>query len=464
MDANSIEAQPNLAPQPDQGNTLEIPSKLKSANPFTPRQELINAIVGQESGGKKAAVGKVGELGLMQVRPETAAQYGVTPEQLRDPAVNRNVGTRYFSDMLKRYQGNEFLALAAYNSGPGRVDKGQLLPQSIKYATKILDAAKRPQGPASAVPLMESQTVGAAKPKFAPSIAQSAQPESQGSSLLSKIGSFFEGTANAEELPPLPSGMKPVMQVGKEPTDAELKPTPAGSAVPPAAKMPPNLPPLPSGMKPTFDPSRFKTSFGIGPGGLHMNVQSVQQPASVRTQEATANIVLGQVNDAIGFYDKAIKPREGEFTGNLLTQGGRRGLAQPFESTHSLWAQELGLGGKGGQADPQVQSFYDKVGPVMAEQLKTLIGGRVGQGMIDGPLAPHLPNIDKDSLPRIRAKLEDLKANIPIIIKNIADMRAQGMTDDQILAAPPAWPNDQGQPTSTPDFSPDEQELINRYQ
>jgi hypothetical protein len=168
--------------------------------------------------------------------------------------------------------------------------------------------------------------------------------------------------------------------------------------------------------------------------------------ANVRTQEATAKIVLGQVDDAINFYDKNLKPRESQFAGSILSPGGRRALAQPFESSHSLWAQAFGMGGKGGQADPQVQQFFDKTGPIMAEQLRALVGGRIAQGMIEGPLAPHLPNMARDSLPRARAKLNDLKMNMPIILQNIEQMRARGMTDDQIAntlkpaAATPAAP------------------------
>lgn len=455
MDSASIEGQSNLAPgQPDEGSTLEIPSKLK--NPFQPRAELIKAIMGQESGGNAKAVGKVGERGLMQIRPETAAQYGVKPDQLFDPNINQSVGTRYFSDLLKKYKGNEFMALMAYNSGPGRVDKGQYLPQSIKYATGILDKAKggaKPQGKDS-MPTMEAQA----------QFGEQAKPPEQASSLLSKIGGLFEGTANAEE--PGGPGMPPAAQMppgssydpNAPPTPAGLPPLPTGEAYNPGpgAAVPKNLPPLPTGEQ--YQPD-VRTSIGFGPGGFSMRSMTVPPPASVRTQAATANIVLGQVNDAIGFYDKNIKPREGEFTGNLLSKGGRQGFVQPFEATHSRWAQALGMG----QGDPQVKTLYDKVGPVMAEQLKTLIGGRVGQGMIDGPLAPHLPNIEQDSLPRIREKLQDLKANIPIIIQNIQGMRAQGMTDDQILAQPPTWPVDQGQGGPS-GLSPDEQELLQKYQ
>src|SRR5579872_6789346 len=96
---------------------------------------LIDAIIQQESSGNPKAVSPKGARGLMQVMPATAAQYGVHPDQLFDPNINRQVGTRYFGDLMQKYNHNPFLALVAYNSGPGRVDKGEFLPDAIKYAS-----------------------------------------------------------------------------------------------------------------------------------------------------------------------------------------------------------------------------------------------------------------------------------------------------------------------------------------
>jgi hypothetical protein len=141
---NVLEIPQQLPPLPVSNNTLEIPQQF---DPYAARPELIDAITQQESGGKATATGQKGEVGLMQVMPATAAQYGVTPEQLADPKINRQVGTRYFSDLLKQYKGNEWLALVAYNEGPGNIAKGRFLPQSVKYASSVLDrAGSRLQG------------------------------------------------------------------------------------------------------------------------------------------------------------------------------------------------------------------------------------------------------------------------------------------------------------------------------
>jgi hypothetical protein len=82
----------------------------------------------QESGGRQSAVSPVGAFGVAQLMPETAAdlarQMGVTPSQLRsDENLNRQAGQMYMDQQLQKYGGNEVLALAAYNAGPGRVDE-----------------------------------------------------------------------------------------------------------------------------------------------------------------------------------------------------------------------------------------------------------------------------------------------------------------------------------------------------
>jgi hypothetical protein len=83
----------------------------------------VDAIIQNESAGDTSATSPKGARGLMQIMPETAKDYGVDPSQLSDPAVNRDVGTRYFNDLLKKYDGNHRLALAAYNWGPGNIDR-----------------------------------------------------------------------------------------------------------------------------------------------------------------------------------------------------------------------------------------------------------------------------------------------------------------------------------------------------
>jgi len=138
---------------------------------------LMSGWIMQESGGNPGAIGKDGEIGLLQIMPRTAAQYGITPEQLRDPRINLQTAQRYLSDLLRKYRGSMYLALAAYNDGPGNVDKWlrgeRELPASTRrYVSNVLGgrnadqlARRAPPETMSAlqsvgggVPLMRAQT------------------------------------------------------------------------------------------------------------------------------------------------------------------------------------------------------------------------------------------------------------------------------------------------------------------
>lgn len=90
---------------------------------------LIFAIIKAESNFKKDVVSKSGAMGLMQLLPSTAEdtarklKIGYNgKEDLYNPEVNINIGTKYFSSLYEKYQ-NITIALTAYNAGSGNVDK-----------------------------------------------------------------------------------------------------------------------------------------------------------------------------------------------------------------------------------------------------------------------------------------------------------------------------------------------------
>ena len=87
--------------------------------------EIAFGLVRAESSFRTAATSPVGAVGLTQLMPSTARwiQPGVSRTALRDPETNLKVGFKYLRYLLEKYEGNEDLALLAYNRGPGTVDR-----------------------------------------------------------------------------------------------------------------------------------------------------------------------------------------------------------------------------------------------------------------------------------------------------------------------------------------------------
>lgn len=99
---------------------------------------LVQAIIQQESGGNPNAVSPVGALGLMQLMPSSFPQY--SRQQLLDPKTNVQIGTDYIKQLLDQFK-DLTLALAAYNAGPGNVQKyGNQVPpfkETQDYVKKV---------------------------------------------------------------------------------------------------------------------------------------------------------------------------------------------------------------------------------------------------------------------------------------------------------------------------------------
>lgn len=88
--------------------------------------ELVASVIAVESNFNPNAVSWRSARGLMQLKPETAARFGVT--QVFDPRQNIEAGTRYLKELLLRYKGDLALTLAAYNAGPDRVEQYRSVP------------------------------------------------------------------------------------------------------------------------------------------------------------------------------------------------------------------------------------------------------------------------------------------------------------------------------------------------
>jgi soluble lytic murein transglycosylase-like protein len=108
------------------------------------------AVASKESGFNQAARGAAGEIGVFQLMPGTATDLGVDAYSL---AGNIEGGIRYLRDLLARY-GDPRLALAAYNGGPGNMDRGTVSSRAWSYADSILASVQLP-AVASAWPGLE---------------------------------------------------------------------------------------------------------------------------------------------------------------------------------------------------------------------------------------------------------------------------------------------------------------------
>lgn len=106
---------------------------------------LVRAVISTESNWNSSAVSSKGALGLMQLIPDTARQMGVG--NAFDPAQNVDGGVRYLRMLLERYNGDLNKALAAYNAGPGAVDRFGGVPnfrETRDYVRKVTDNYYRP--------------------------------------------------------------------------------------------------------------------------------------------------------------------------------------------------------------------------------------------------------------------------------------------------------------------------------
>jgi soluble lytic murein transglycosylase-like protein len=135
----AVPLNPSPAPLVKPPNPAPSPAELAdaAATKYGLPPTLIRSVMAAESAGQQKAISPKGAIGLMQLMPGTAKELGVDPH---DPAQNVDGGARYLRDLLLKFDGRLWHALAAYNAGPGAVEKYNDIPpyrETINYVNRI---------------------------------------------------------------------------------------------------------------------------------------------------------------------------------------------------------------------------------------------------------------------------------------------------------------------------------------
>jgi soluble lytic murein transglycosylase-like protein len=151
VSVEKIEAIAPVVQSPSAPSAAPIAAPVVEPSPATPRElvehhakkaglppELVRSLASAESAFNQKAVSNKGAIGIMQLMPQTAASLAVDPHQ-----ADQNVegGVRYLKELLAKYDGDVAKALAAYNAGPGAVEKYKGIPpyrETVQYVDRVI--------------------------------------------------------------------------------------------------------------------------------------------------------------------------------------------------------------------------------------------------------------------------------------------------------------------------------------
>ena len=144
--ASEPQSAPGATTNPQPAGPAELAAS--AAKKFALPETFVRSVMKAESGFQPDAVSPKGAIGLMQLMPDTARAFGADP---KDPHQNADAGAQYLRELLAKYEGNPdqvLLALAAYNAGPGAVERYHGVPpyrETREYIRRVLKTWN-PQG------------------------------------------------------------------------------------------------------------------------------------------------------------------------------------------------------------------------------------------------------------------------------------------------------------------------------
>jgi soluble lytic murein transglycosylase-like protein len=146
--STELDPEPPAAPEAPKPAKTTIQIVSEASEKHGVDSDFIRSVIKQESAGNANAVSRTGARGLMQLMPGTALLLGV--KDSFSPEQNVHGGTLYLKELLQRYNGDAIKALAAYNAGPGAVDRYKGVPpyrETRQYVQRVVrDYNKSKQG------------------------------------------------------------------------------------------------------------------------------------------------------------------------------------------------------------------------------------------------------------------------------------------------------------------------------